>query len=709
MTLLTARVLDALPRAVFVTDIDGMVIGWNIHAERLYGWRHSEALGRSVFELLALSDRFEFTAPLMAGVLEGKPWVGAVSVRTCAGGVRRMKMFLDRFQGTDRDPEGIVGSADDMAEVQLLERSAIELTDHLLLALSAGELGTWRWETGSGAITWDIATETMFGVAPGQFDGTMEMYLSCVHPEDREAVLASVADAVASASSYTVTHRVVWPDGTVHWVQGRGHAIVDANGDVSGTIGCVGDVTERRTAELHAQARVRSAERYAGLERLQRERLEFLTSLNDITLEARDHRDLMARVARAAVPRLGDWCAVHFLHRPDTIPVTEVAHVDPQKVSWVVGLQSRFPFDPDSAIGVPAVIRTGVTEFIADLDETLLQKVVDASPDIEPQFLREVLDELGISSEISVPLRTKAGVIGVIQFVSAESGRKYDHDDVSLAEAVAGRVAAALHNTWLSDSQREVNAKLQAALLPSHLPRIDGLDTAVVYKAGTGMVGGDFYDLFHVPGDKWAVIIGDVCGSGPDAAAVTGKARHTMRAAAMHGFDHSDVLVWLNDALNASDKGLFCTAAYATLERGEGASWIFTSTSGGHPLPIWQRSDGTGEMVGRYGTTLGVLPTINATVAKDTLGPGDTIVMYTDGISDVRPPFALDDTALLELVRLAADGAHAAAVIAANIVDSVEAVLPMTRRHDDLALLVIHVDDNGTLSATTAPGCPSPP
>ena len=99
MTPLTARVLDALPTAVFVTDVDGMIIGWNTHAERLYGWRHSEALGRSVFELLAVPDRFEFTAPLMAGVFEGKPWVGAVSVRTRAGGARRMKMFLDRFQG----------------------------------------------------------------------------------------------------------------------------------------------------------------------------------------------------------------------------------------------------------------------------------------------------------------------------------------------------------------------------------------------------------------------------------------------------------------------------------------------------------------------------------------------------------------------------------------------------------------------------------
>ncbi len=117
--------------------------------------------------------------------------------------------------------------------------------DTLRLALAAGRLGTWRWDMATGAIRWDEQLEATFGLAPGGFDGTFETYQSLLHPDDRPAVLAKVQGAVAAKSDYDVEHRVVWPDGSVHWLQGRGSVTLDDQGDVTGTVGCVADITER--------------------------------------------------------------------------------------------------------------------------------------------------------------------------------------------------------------------------------------------------------------------------------------------------------------------------------------------------------------------------------------------------------------------------------------------------------------------------------
>ncbi len=127
----------------------------------------------------------------------------------------------------------------------VLEPLSQLLDDTLRLALAAGRLGTWRWEMATGAIRWDEQLEMIFGVEPGGFDGTFDMYQSLLHPDERVAVLAKVQAAVAAKSDYDVEHRVVWPDGSVHWLQGRGSVTLDDEGNVTGTVGCVADITER--------------------------------------------------------------------------------------------------------------------------------------------------------------------------------------------------------------------------------------------------------------------------------------------------------------------------------------------------------------------------------------------------------------------------------------------------------------------------------
>ena len=293
-----------------------------------------------------------------------------------------------------------------------------------------------------------------------------------------------------------------------------------------------------------------------------------------------------------------------------------------------------------------------------------------------------------------MPLRTKQGVVGAMQVVGAESGIRYDEADVALAEAAAGRIAEALDNAWLTEQHRAIAATLQRALLPPRLPRIEGLSVAARYWAAgvANQVGGDFYDIFRVDDRRWAVVIGDVCGTGPDAAAVTAIARHTIRAAATHGVAPSEVLEWLNDALYAGNRDLFCTTLYATVEPAGDGTWRYISITGGHPLPILLRADGSAQSLGRPGRLVGALPAVAATPFEATLAPGDTLVLYTDGVTDLHPPHHLDDEAFRAMVAAAVTATIAEATIE-QLRTAIDGWFPLAERHDDLALVVIHVGD----------------
>lgn len=500
----------------------------------------------------------------------------------------------------------------------------------LMATLAASGTGTWRWDAATGEVRWDATLEALSGLPPGGFGATFEAWLETLHPEEVDSILAQVNDAIERRSSYHFEHRTIWPDGTVRWLECRGQVTVDEAGNFTGTVGCAVDITERREGE---KRRAQAFER----ERRLRDRLAFLVRLTDTAVAAGDHSEFMRTAAAAAVPQLGDWCSIHYV--PDDGAEVEivVAHVDPAKVAWADALARRFPYNPDGETGVPAVIRSGVTEFIECVSEDLIDDALARST-IDPTDVREILDELGITSVITVPLRTKRGVRGAMQFVSAESQRIYDRDDVALAEVAAGRIADALDNMWLTEQHRRISATLQRALLPPKLPTIDGMDVAVRYwPAGVAVeAGGDFYDVFQTSPTSWSVLIGDVCGTGPDAAALTGIARHTVRAAARHGQDHRSVLGWLNEAMRLSDRDRFCTAVYATLEARDGR-WWFTGCAAGHPRPVLARSCAA-TLLGEPGSLLGVFEEIKLRVSETELEVGDVVVLYTDGITDLPPP-----------------------------------------------------------------------
>lgn len=685
-------IIDALPRAVVVTDPSGSILLWNDAAVAMYGWSEDEVLGRSVIEVLAPPEDIDSNRARFDAVRSGEHLGGDRNVRRRDGGLVRVATATKPITDASGAVVAIVGTAEDVTDLRAAEQAARDLDDHFRLALEAGGLGTWHWDMATGETTWDARLEELFGLEPGTFDGTYDRYLSLIHPDDREAVLAEVRHAVDARATYRVDHRVVWPDGSTHWVSGAGGVIVDERGEVTGTIGCCMDVTERMEQEVERDRLTTAAVDTAARERILRERLEFLSAIHDALTSSPDRRELMENVTAAAVPRLGDWCAIHVLpteadvaHPLTATPDTVIAHTDPAMVQYAEALREQFPYDPQAPSGVAQVIRSRTTEFHPHITTEVLD-ALETSDEV-----RRIVEQLALRSSITVPLVKGIRVFGAMQFVMSSSSRTYTESDVVLAEAVAGRIASSLEVRRLNDLQRSIADTLQRSLLPASMPDVPGVDVAVRYWANgeASSVGGDFFDLFAAKPGAWAVVIGDVCGTGPAAAALTGLARHTVRDATWHGDEPGEVLRSLNRSILRADTDSFCTAIYALLEPRPDTVEL-RLVCGGHPLPILV--DGVGARgLGGPGTLLGVFEDTRFAEESVTLRPGDVVVFFTDGATDVPPPHALTEAEFRGLVERSVREADDVESIADRIRHHLEATLSFEHRADDVALLVLAV------------------
>lgn len=185
-------------------------------------------------------------------------------------------------------------------------------------------------------------------------------------------------------------------------------------------------------------------------------------------------------------------------------------------------------------------------------------------------------------------------------------------------------------------------AVLQRSLLPDILPAIPGVETAAHYRtASPDRLGGDFYDVFPIDGRRFAFFLGDVCGKGPQAAAVTSLTRYTLRAAALHDPDPVSALSTLNRVLHERYSGgdpRYCTAVFGILEPALTTGHVaVVLASGGHPPALLLRADGTADFLATPGGLLvGILPDAHFTTASTTLAPGDTLLLYTDGLTEAR-------------------------------------------------------------------------
>ncbi|MGW1671434.1 PP2C family protein-serine/threonine phosphatase [Streptomyces sp. NPDC002324] len=209
-------------------------------------------------------------------------------------------------------------------------------------------------------------------------------------------------------------------------------------------------------------------------------------------------------------------------------------------------------------------------------------------------------------------------------------GRKAAEEARKQAEADRARLQDAL-------------AVLQQSLLPATLPAVPGMETAAYYHtASPDRLGGDFYDVFPVDGERFGFFLGDVCGKGPQAAAITSLTRYTLRAAALHDPDPLSALSTLNRVLHEryAEGGdpRYCTAVFGTLEPDPAAGEVAVRlASGGHPPALVLRADGTADFLPTPGGLLvGVVPSAPFAGATTVLAPGDTLLLYTDGITEAR-------------------------------------------------------------------------
>ena len=464
----------------------------------------------------------------------------------------------------------------------------------------------------------------------------------------------------------TVVRFRVRATGEERWSSVKATPIRDEDGKVTMAINVIDDITTHKRAE--------QAQR-------------FLARSGEVLASVMDPNELLVEIANLAVPELADWCAVDLLTESGTLERKALAHVDPDIRQRAIELSERYPADPNAPQGAHHVVRTGQPELYPDIPDEMLRGAA-----VDDEHYREMI-AIGMRSAIVVPLATRGRTLGALSWVNGRPGRRFDGQDVDLAQELARRCATAVDNARLYSERSYIARTLQQSLLPVELPDIPGIEAAARFRpTGEGNeVGGDFYDLFETGNRGWTVVMGDVCGKGPDAAAVTALARYTLRAAAMREFLPSRSLMVLNEALlRQRDDRRFCTVAYAYLEKLDEGARVGIST-GGHPLPLLLRADGSVEPVGAPGTLLGIVPDPDLEDRSVTLDRGDSLVFYTDGVIESR---ANSNGALLDERRLAELVATCAGRDPDAIAAKVEEAAMLSqggRPKDDIAVLVLRV------------------
>lgn len=317
-------------------------------------------------------------------------------------------------------------------------------------------------------------------------------------------------------------------------------------------------------------------------------------------------------VTQIVVPRLADWCAAYVTDergRPRRVIVTHRREE-----------------------------RTDAAADVIDHDRELQQAVQAAAQGEPARRLPTTVTVAGQRSHVLVlPLVSRSRTLGVLVL-----GRAEPMEAVGFMATLelARRAALAADNARLHEEQVAAATALQASLLPSALPSIPGLSLAARYhSASPGLfVGGDFYDAYPVSDSASVFAIGDVCGKGAEAAAVTGMSRDLLRMLLQDGRGLTESLRRLNQALiDHPSTSRFCTVALARVEQTDGAA-LARICLAGHPEPVVLRADGTTEVAGVPGDLLGVLPAESLDLAEVEvrLDPGDALVLYTDGVTERR-------------------------------------------------------------------------
>lgn len=448
--------------------------------------------------------------------------------------------------------------------------------------------------------------------------------------------------------------------------EGRLIGTVGVTSEEAGRFGIDDGVWLQRAVDEVALA-VQSA-RLAELERARRAWLSYVAEASELLAGTIELDMTLALVVQLVVPRLGPWCVVYLLDESGTAQAESSWHSDEDHLDELRALIEKVP--PPTVSTTP-----GVARWLPDLGAA-----IEAS-------------ELFGRGGYVVPLIARGRAIGALAL-----GREWSSvtrpEQVHLLADLAPRAALAIDNARLYAERTATSRALQRSLLPPELPRLVGVDIGVAYEAaGSNDVGGDFYDVFPLPDNgagtgRFAFAVGDVCGKGPEAAAVTGLARHALRLLGRRGDDIASVLRHLNAAiLDEGSRTRFVTLVYGEGARRPDGALELRFASAGHPAPVLLRGDGTAVAVGEAGDLLGVFDEIEASVTEVLLTPGETLVCFTDGVTERRE----GDRMLGEAGVLAAltdCAGMAAGEVARCLQDEVDGFTAAPPR-DDMAILAL--------------------
>jgi serine phosphatase RsbU (regulator of sigma subunit) len=384
--------------------------------------------------------------------------------------------------------------------------------------------------------------------------------------------------------------------------------------------------------------------------------LTFLAEASELLAQSLDVELTLALIPRLVVPRLGQWCAVHVADEGGELRLAAAAHAD----------EAQLP--------------------------ELLEGLADAAPQLK--------EAMGTDAVVPITAPVEGYVVALLartQHLGTLSvGRAHDSwqrtEEVAVVEDVARRAALAIDNARIHAERRAIAQALQRSLLPPQLPKVDGVEFGAEYvPTGEGVdVGGDFYDVVPISERRWLVVVGDVSGKGVQAATVTGLVRDVTRVLVRDGRPLGEALARLNETLVERGGGHFCTLCLAAITRRPDHQLDVTLHLAGHDQPVLVRADGTTELVGLCGTALGLLDVVRSPREKVTLRPGDTLIFYTDGVTERRRGVELFGVDRLRSEAAALAGFPAEVVVARLRAATLSFSLEPPR--DDIAIFALRND-----------------
>ncbi|WP_282699733.1 SpoIIE family protein phosphatase [Streptomyces sp. CC219B] len=664
--------LDVLGVASVVLDTEGRIVLWSPQAEELFGYTAQEALGEFAVRLMIHEQHADLVVKLFADVLEtGEDWAGAFPVRRKDGSTRLVE-FRNMRLLDDRGDVYALGLAADQSTVRRLERD-VALSTRMV---AQSPIGLAVLDTELRYVSVNPAMERLNGRPAEEHLGrTVREVLPQVDADALEAAARQVLDSgVPLVDRTTVGRTPAAPDEDHVWSVSL-YRLEDALGTVLGVACSVVDVTEQHRAGVEAEAA--------------RRRLAVIADASARIGTTLDLDRTACELADVAVPELADVAAVDLLDavvagRRSSLGPAEPAVIRALAVRAARPTEALAAADPPGRIArygpdrlVTECVRTGSPVMVSEVQAADLPRIA-RSPEAAEQ-----LAAAGVHSYLAVPLIARGEVLGALDLKRTAPSLPFGEDDLLLARELAARAAVQIDNARWYQNARDTALTLQRSLLPSHPPVTGGLEVASRYQpaGATAEVGGDWFDVIPLDDGKTALVVGDVMGSGVNAAATMGRLRTATNALASLDLDPARLLEHLDRTTEGLDHSI-ATCVYAVHDPRLRQCRI---ANAGHLPPVRLRDGQPPELLELpTGAPLGVggVDFCTTTVA---LEPGDRLVFYTDGLVETRQ-HPLDERldALLDLL----DGPDRPLE---EVCDLLLRTLHQPDNSDDVALLIARV------------------